>query len=106
MLRGTMGSIYQDVTDSLPNSDRQHSEVERNPDVALLDVYSRTVISAVQRVGPAVVHIQVKHGHQVGAGSGFLFTPDGFILTNSHVVHGATEILVSTQDGEQFSAQL
>jgi S1-C subfamily serine protease len=101
-----MGSIVQHVGDSFSDSDPQHREPQQNPDLALLDVYSRTVISAVQRVGPAVVHIQVKHSNQSGAGSGFLFTPDGFILTNSHVVHGATDVIVSTQDGERFRAQL
>lgn len=75
-----------------------------NPDLELLDSYSRAVVGAVQRVGPAVVHIQVKQRRGEGAGSGFVFTPDGFILTNSHVVHEATALFVTTAGGERFPA--
>src|SRR5689334_2420522 len=73
-------------------------------DVELLDAYSRAVIDVVKAVGPSVVNIEVfgvdprdpqKPERRRGAGSGFVFTPDGFILTNSHVVTSATRIEIT-----------
>src|SRR5258708_4799182 len=74
-------------------------------DAELLDAYSRTVSGVVERVAPAVVSVEVQHRHQ-GAGSGFVFTPDGFILTNSHVAHDATRTDVAFPDGRRMRAEL
>src|SRR5712675_982761 len=70
-------------------------------DIALLDDYSRTIVGAVDRVTPSVVNIESRAN-----GSGFIIAPDGFILTNSHVVHGAREIVVNLSDGRESRAQL
>ena len=89
--------------------------IQRPPnDDKLLDGYSKTVTRVVEKVGPSVVNIRVHGMHREnrrgpesgGSGSGFVIAPDGFILTNSHVVHGAARMEVSLADGRVFDASL
>lgn len=88
-------------------------------EIAALDAYSRTVVNAVQRVGPAVVQIGVMKEVMArsylgsvmprvaeGAGSGVIFAPDGYIITNSHVVDGAQRIVVTLADGHDLPGDL
>ena len=90
-------------------------------DQALLDAYSRAVIDVVERVGPAVVRLDVKGKGPGGTGSGVIVAPDGLVLTNSHVVNGqdgrrgrgaasgaagARQITVATVDGRSLSARI
>lgn len=69
-----------------------------------LDAYSRAVIDVVERVAPAVVSIAVGGGRGGGAGSGFAVTPDGYLMTNSHVVSGHRSVRVRTATGETIEA--
>ena len=72
-----------------------------------LDPYSARVAQAFETVGPAVVHIQAKQANgRGGTGSGVIFAPDGYLITNSHVVAKATKLSASLTDGRQFEARL
>lgn len=87
----------------------------RPADDELLDTYSQTVTRVVGKVAPAVVNIRARKSsdhdgrrgpESAGSGSGFIIAPDGFILTNSHVVHGADKLDVTLADGQGFGAAL
>jgi S1-C subfamily serine protease len=83
-------------------------------DDELLDSYSKTITRVVGKIGPAVANIRVYGANRErrlgpesgGSGSGFVIAPDGFILTNSHVVHGAGRMEVTLADGRVFDASL
>jgi S1-C subfamily serine protease len=113
-------------SEHLTGSPAQVSEVNRPLETAvrdtnLLDSYSQSVTSGVERIRPSVVHIEVHQAlperssgrprsneprERQGGGSGFVFTPDGLILTNSHVVHDASRIAITITDGRRMRASL
>lgn len=81
-----------------------HPNAHPPKDEPALDAYSNSVTTAVEKAGPAVVHVSSKRGR--GEGSGFLITPDGFLVTNSHVVQGQREFAITLQTGETMEGSL
>lgn len=120
-----MTKIIPLSTDAWGSDLGQPEQPIHNSDLALLDAYSAAVIKVVEKLSPTVVKLDVSHHSQrgrgyrsrfreqapdreqiTGSGSGVIFTPDGFILTNSHVIHRAASITAVIQDGREFQAQL
>lgn len=114
----TIDTIIQPISNTeSKTSDASPFQCSHGDD-ELLDAYSKAVIGAVDRVSPAVVNVYVSRKVQrpmmygrgpdemQGGGSGFIFTPDGFILTNSHVIHESTKIDVTLFDGQHFPARV
>jgi S1-C subfamily serine protease len=87
-------------------------QLEATADTDLLDAYSQAVTAVVDAVGATVVSVHAGQpvpgpgGEPQGAGSGVVITPDGYILTNSHVVQGASKLAVSLTDGHRLEASL
>jgi S1-C subfamily serine protease len=92
-----------------PDRPAAHPDPKPAGDDSLLDAYSRAVSGAAEHAAHAVVHLQVGDpgsSRRAGSGSGFVFTPDGLVLTNSHVVRGASTVRATFADGTESDAKL
>lgn len=114
--------ILGDKLDHQPHAEIYNQNFVDNlvTDDEILDAYSNAVVNVAEKVSPSVVKIEIEQKNQRpprggqrpqqqpngGTGSGFIFTPDGFILTNSHVVHNASKLTVVLSDGNRYEAIL
>lgn len=99
------------AADKDPRAAVSAAEDPKSADASLLDAYSSTVTGVVDQVAPAVAHIRVERaardrGTRAGSGSGFIITPDGYLVTNSHVAGGASALEVTLPDGRVVAAEL
>jgi S1-C subfamily serine protease len=105
-----MTRLYEPIATDVEREPVSDSPVAAPTDADLLDAYSEAVVSVVEAVGPSVVSVRTNvRGRRVsgaGAGSGVIIASDGYVLTNSHVVHGAHDLEVSLTDGRRFPATL
>src|ERR1700686_1697205 len=99
-------SVFDDNPSASASSPAQPAEPS---DDELLDTYSRTVTDVVDRLGPTVVKLDVwrrEKSERAGSGSGVIVAPDGLVLTNSHVVGGASRVEIATVDGRNLIARV
>ena len=105
-----MSRLYESLGTDTDLEQRGGAPPERRTDAEVLDAYSAAVVSVVDAVGPSVVSVRTNaragRGAGAGAGSGVVIASDGYVLTNSHVVHGAGDLEVSLTDGRRFAATL
>lgn len=103
--------IFRVLDETGADSERSSYQAnDTHDDAALMDAYSNAVVGVVDRVSPAVVHVQVRGARNgrmsQGSGSGVIVSPDGLVLTNNHVIDGAQNISLSQGDGQRFGARL
>jgi S1-C subfamily serine protease len=92
--------------DDVPLHSPQPLPADHPSEAEALDAYSRVVMSVAERIRPAVANLRVGRGPNGGSGSGVLFTPDGFLLTNAHVVAGNESVRVRLSDREELTGRL
>lgn len=94
------------VSDSNPVTPNSSPQGDARDDDAAMDAFSRVVIQVADKLRPAVVNLRSGAGRRGGTGSGVLFTPDGFLLTNHHVVKHQERVEIRLHDGTEFSGRV
>src|SRR5438477_1960707 len=103
-----MSRFWNDFVSGGATDPPQPSEQPPDPleDAEALDAFSRVVVRVAEELRPAVVNLRTGRGHAAGSGSGILFTPDGFLLTNHHVVQGHERLRVRLGDGTELAGRV
>src|SRR5947209_13013601 len=102
-----MARFWQQCISSGPQSSAGPPAPERTPsETEALDAYSQVIVRVADTLRPAVVNLRAGKGRNAGSGSGVLFTPDGFLLTNAHVVRGYSRPRIRMQDGREVEGRV
>src|SRR5687767_14331668 len=102
-----MSRFWQNFISNGPTSHPGAFSPEPDPsEEQALDAYSRTIIHVAETLRPAVVNLRASRGRNGGSGSGILFTPDGFLLTNAHVVGTQERVRVRLSDGRELGGRV
>src|SRR5262249_13986862 len=102
----TMPRFWQHFVSNGPSPPLGPMPEPSRAELDALDAYSRVVVRVAETLRPAVVNLRAGKGRAAGSGSGILFTPDGFLLTNAHVVGPHERVRVRTVDGLDFAGRL
>src|SRR5438067_10933803 len=94
------------ITDGSPETAHPQPPDPPPTEAEALDAFSRVVVHVAEKLRPAVVNLRGPRGRGDGSGSGILFTPDGFLLTNHHVVHGKERVRIRLQDGGELEGRV
>src|SRR4051812_14798127 len=101
-----MSRFWQHVVNDHPDLVPNPSPPDPPDEAEALDAYSRVVVQVAESLRHAVVHLRAGDGRREGTGSGVLFTPDGFLLTNHHVVRGNERVRIRLDDGRELSGRV
>src|SRR5712692_10274318 len=102
-----MSRFWQHFIANGPERSYESQPTEPDPSEAeALDAFSRVVVNVAEKLRPAVVNLRGQRGRREGSGSGMLFTPDGFLLTNHHVVQGSRRVHVRLNDGRELAGRV
>src|SRR5438876_9383152 len=103
----TVSRFWQHFISNGSGSTEGHPPADTPPEeLEALDAYSRVVVRVAESLRPAVVNLRAGNGRREGSGSGILFTPDGFLLTNHHVVRGHERARVRVDNGRELAGRV
>jgi S1-C subfamily serine protease len=101
-----MTPFWQQLVSTDDTSFERPNDIADADETAALDAYSQVIVRVADSLRPAVVNLRVGHGRQMGSGSGVLFSPEGYLLTNHHVVGESDKVRVRLHDGQEVTGRV